>query len=108
MKNTILLVLIVCLVISCNTKDYKKNEDGITVNISNDADTLLKNVRLQVLTSKIIRVTSSPKETESISPSLITVEKPREKAKWQVKKNETKVILITDDLNVCVKLKTGE
>ncbi|WP_315817316.1 alpha-glucosidase domain-containing protein [Paraflavitalea speifideaquila] len=88
--------------------DYSKLEDGILVHVKRKLTNGVCLVRLQAITDHIIRVTASPVDSISNTPSLVVVVKKRIPVKWTVKEEKDQVTLITPALQAVISLVTGE
>jgi alpha-D-xyloside xylohydrolase len=100
-----LLILFLCLLVaSCDNPPYEKLDDGVLLRIKGDQ---AKQVKLQVISDKIIRVVASPTDTFSKEKSLVVLPQA-EKAEWKISEGEDKVILSTKSLQASVSLSTGE
>jgi len=112
---TSLSCLVVCL-LSVSTLpahnirpgDYSKVEDGIIVHVKRKMPNGVCLVRLQAITDRIIRITASPVDSFTNTPSLITLPKKRTPVKWEVKEEKEQVTLLTPSLRAIVSLVTGE
>ena len=60
MKHNLLIFLAILLSIPVGAVSYRKTTDGVVVTLSSKSDTTARMVRLQVVDSKIIRVTAVP------------------------------------------------
>jgi alpha-D-xyloside xylohydrolase len=98
-----LIALITVFAASCSPKKpYEKQSNGII--ISQDK----KKIRLQVLSSDIIRVTVTPENSFSADTSLITVPQKEIFTNWKIEENPDMIGLRTSNLLAEVSLKTGE
>ncbi|HDR90097.1 MAG TPA: DUF5110 domain-containing protein [Bacteroidetes bacterium] len=91
---------------SCGSSPVRKTSNGIIV--SPQAAPANESVRLQVITDRIIRITSVPGKEFPETESLMAVAEPPETAEFSVERNNGAVSLQTSTLQVNVSLETGE
>src|SRR3954468_12049962 len=106
MRISVFTIIVFCLVlISCSRPAYEKLEDGILVHLKDNAT---RQVRIQVVSDKIIRVTASPVDSLSHEASLVVLPEAKSSTDWKITEAENKVTLSTQSVNVSVSLLTGE
>ncbi len=93
---------------ACNQEIIRKNDDGITVRLKPSQQQHAKNIRLQVITDNIIRVTATPDEQFPESNSLIAAYPETQKNGWDILQNEDEATLATTAIVTKISLKTGE
>lgn len=98
------LFLFCFAVASCSKPRYEKLEDGI---LFHPAIGESKQVKLQVISDKIIRVVASPTDTFSKEQSLVVLP-GSSKPEWKISGDKDKVTLSTKSLQASVVLATGE
>jgi len=103
--QTLILGCALVIVMTACSERYKKTENGIIV--TPNAEASLKKIRLQVISSDIIRVTATAEETFSTDTSLITIPQSSY-TDWKVEENDNSVIISTPKLKAEVALATGE
>jgi alpha-D-xyloside xylohydrolase len=109
MRN-ILFLLTILFLASCASKNpgtFSKESDGITVYLKKSAQESPQQVRLQVISDKIIHVTATAADTFSTDKSLIVADAEREAVKWDVAEGEGKVTLKTALVQAEVNLSNG-
>lgn len=103
----IFLVILICE--SCSTpRLYSVTEDGVTVQIKNSAGNNFFRVRLQAVSSKIIRVTASALDQWDTTRSLMIDTAFHPPVKWSTEQTDNAVTLKTDELAATVSFITGE
>lgn len=99
-----LLLILFSIIISCSGPSYEKLDSGVLVHLKGDQ---AKQVKLEVISDKIIHVVASPTDTFSKEQSLVVL--PRSsKPEWKILEDKDKVILSTKSLQASVSLTTGE
>jgi len=86
---------------------FTKLDDGIAVKVKHPTAGGAKNVKLQVVTDKIIHVTASATDSFSTTPSLMTVAKKRNIA-WKLVQQGDQLIIQTASLQAIVSQNTGD
>ncbi|HON52173.1 MAG TPA: glycoside hydrolase family 31 protein [Bacteroidales bacterium] len=101
MKKIFIVLSVTISLISCVSKNYKKNDTGVIIKIDS------VNIQLQVYSENIIRVTAAvnklPKDT-----SLVVKTPKKCFTDWSVTENKTHVIVNTKSLSASVNKTTGE
>lgn len=87
--------------------NFTKLDDGIVVKVKKPHPGGAMNVKLQVVTDKIIHVTASAVDTFSAAPSLMTVPKKRNPA-WKLVQQGDQLVLQTTSLRAVVSQTTGD
>lgn len=93
---------------SCSTSPYERTEDGLVIRLSSKSAFPGQTIRLQVITDRIIRVSSVPSGEFPESVSLMTISQPAGETEFTIEKGEGNIILGTALLSARVSLKTGE
>ena len=93
---------------SCSTAPYERIEDGVVISLNGKSDFPGQVIRLQVISDKIIRVTSVPSGLFPETASLITVPLPERDTEFTIEEGEGHITLGTKALSAEVSLKTGE
>lgn len=83
-------------------------DDGIIINLKGENKQSAKQVRLQVITDDVIRVSATPSNKFSENKSLITVYEKTKTNGWDVIQQEGSVALKTSTTVATVSLSTGE
>lgn len=107
-KHTIYLICLLLLISSCQIKNYKKSDDGISVHLKKAAPGKAKLVKIQVISDKIIRVTASPSKNLPEFESLVTVACNTKPVLWSTEETSSEVVLKTSCINASVSLASGE
>ena len=107
MKNTLILLAAIMLC-ACTPTGYKKQADGVTVHVNPKSPQDAKQVRLQVINDKIIRVSATPDREFVDEASLIIVPQEQGATAFDMVEKEGKVILSTQSIQAEVDLATGE
>lgn len=107
MKNTHWLLIAGLFFASCASPGYERTDEGVLIRLDQKESTDSRLVRLNVVNSKIIHVSATPKKSFSKEKSLIVV--PQEKfSDFSVEEKNDEVVVSTADLKAVVSLKTGE
>ena len=107
-KFTLCGIILVITLTGCSNSFYQKMADGIIVPVMSDTPDGAKNIRLQVVNEKIIRVTATADKKFSGIKSLMVVPQTKPKTKFDVEEKDDRIILMTDSLQVSILKKTGE
>jgi len=110
MKNIYLICSLLIALTACESKrmgTFTQQSNGITVLLKSENKQCPKQVRLQVVTDQIIRVTAAAGDTFATEKSLSVIEKTRPACKWVASEKKESVLLSTDKLQVEVSLSTG-
>jgi alpha-D-xyloside xylohydrolase len=83
-------------------------KDGLLVRLEKTTAGGVKQVKLQVITDNIIRVTASPADSISSTPSLMAVVTGTREVKWTSEEKNNQVILKTSALTASINLRSGE
>lgn len=86
---------------------YQKISDGIVLTFKG-AQNKTRLLRLQVINEHIIRVTASPADLFSTTPSLMIANENHPAVPFNVEEKENNLILSTSDLKAIVSLTTGQ
>ncbi|HJT72950.1 MAG TPA: DUF4968 domain-containing protein, partial [Chitinophaga sp.] len=92
----------------CYAGQIERLKDGLLVRLDKPVAGGVKQVKLQVITDKIIRVTASPADSISGTPSLMAVVTGDPGVKWTTEEKEGQALLKTNALTASVNLTTGE
>jgi len=93
---------------SCDTTNFKKQADGVTIRLQSSKPDEAKIIRLQVINKDIVRVSASPVREFSKRKSLITAYSETMKCGWECVQEGNNIVLTTEALKVTVSLITGE
>ncbi|WP_222597021.1 DUF4968 domain-containing protein [Chitinophaga pinensis] len=83
-------------------------KDGLLVRLEKTTAGGVKQVKLQVITDNIIRVTASPADSISTTPSLMAIVSGTREVKWTSEEKNNQVTLKTSALTASIDLSTGE
>lgn len=108
MKHNLLIFLAILLSIPVGAVSYRKTTDGVVVTLSSKSDTTARMVRLQVVDSKIIRVTAVPGRKFPKEKSLVVLPEAYKKTPFTVEESDGRLRLETDAVRAMVDLETGE
>lgn len=100
------MIALICQ--SCATPAYERTADGVVIRLNGKSDFPGQAIRLQVITDRIIRVSSIPSGEFPESVSLMTIPQPERITEFTLEKGEGIVTLGTASLSAQVSLKTGE
>lgn len=92
----------------CYAGKIERFKDGLLVRLEKSTAGGVKQVRLQVITDNIIRVTASPADSISGTPSLMAVVGGTREIKWTSEEKNNQVTLKTGTLTASIDLTTGE
>jgi len=92
----------------CYADHVEKLKDGLLIRLERPTAGGTKQVKLQVISDRIIRVTASANDSISTTPSLIAVVSGTPDIKWTSDEKDNKVTLKTKELMATVNLATGE
>lgn len=104
----IVLFFIIASLVGCNSSNYQKTSDGITISLKQASPNDVRSIRLQVITDNIIRVTASPLKKITDQRSLITSYSKTQTSGWDVVETADSIILQTATTKAITSLKTGE
>jgi alpha-D-xyloside xylohydrolase len=111
-KVTALAIMMISLLAilfqSCGNGSYNRTDDGVLIRLNDRSDHPAQAIRLQVISEKIIRVTSVPSGAFPETVSLMALPLPGRKIDFTVEKSDSKIVLGTSQLSAEVSLKTGE
>lgn len=91
-----------------HTDHVQRLKDGLLIRLDKPTAGGAKQVKLQVISDKIIRVTASANDSISATPSLISIVSGNPDVKWTSDEKDNKVVLKTSELTATVNLGTGE
>lgn len=99
----------VCLLAAaCEAPPVGKLPDGVVVRVANPPANAARQVRLQVATDNVVRVTATPDRSFAEEKSLIAVRPDTPAQGWEVQVAGDEVVLQTATLKARVSQKTGE
>jgi alpha-D-xyloside xylohydrolase len=108
MKRILLLICAAAVLAACSKQgNVRKTDSGVIVNIPG-GEGKAKQVRLEVITDKIVRVTATAADSFATTPSLMVVPGLSRSGKWEVSETENEVVVSTKELNAKVLISTGE
>jgi len=96
------------ILVGCNNTLFRKTADGVRISLTQTNATDVRNIRLQVITDDIIRVSASPDRFLNDPKSLITCYGETKKTGWDAVQKGEQVLLTTARLKVSVSMRTGE
>ncbi|MDX9904548.1 MAG: glycoside hydrolase family 31 protein [Bacteroidales bacterium] len=105
---TSLIVTMALFCHSCTTAPYERTDEGVEIRLPDKSDFPGQVIRLQVITDRIIRVTSVPSGDFQERESLMVVPKPEHEAEFTLEKGEGQITLATSSVSAGVSLQTGE
>ena len=107
-------VLFICLLITglfqlsaCQQKNVEKLSDGIILHLEQKSGQTARNIRINLVTEKIVRVVATPDESFQKEKSLMVVEQPKRKVAFSLSENNDSVTLKTSELSISVSKLTG-
>lgn len=107
MKHNVWLLLCFFL-LSCAQRSYEQIDGGIIVSMRQENATDVKQIKLQVVTDKVVRISATPQKTFSTEKSLIIVPQVGKQTSFSVQETGNLLILKTAALQVSVQRNTGE
>ncbi|PSL46180.1 alpha-D-xyloside xylohydrolase [Chitinophaga niastensis] len=107
-KRTISLVLFTLLTSWCYAGQVDKLADGLLIHLKQPAHNGARQVKLQVISDKVIHVSATAGDNFNGSPSLMAVDVHCNAVKWDSEENNETVVLKTNSLTASVALNTGE
>ncbi|HEY9261160.1 TIM-barrel domain-containing protein [Chitinophaga sp.] len=107
-KRAIPIVLMTLLTSWCYASQVDKLADGLVIHLKQRAPNGAKQVRLQVVSDKVIHVTATPGDQFDTTPSLMAIDIKGNAIKWDSEEQTNAVVLKTASLTATVALQTGE
>lgn len=107
-KRAIPIVLMTFLTSWCYAGQVEKLSDGLLIHLKNPARNGARQVKLQVVSDKVIHVTATPDDHFNGAPSLMAVDAGGNAIKWNSEENNESVTLKTNSITATVALNTGE
>ncbi|WP_089895922.1 glycoside hydrolase family 31 protein [Chitinophaga arvensicola] len=107
-KRAIPIVLMTLLTSWCYAGQVDKLSDGLLIHLKNPAPNGVRQVKLQVISDKVIHVTATADEHFNGSPSLMAIDIQGNSVKWDSEEHPGTVTLTTASLTATVALHTGE
>ncbi|SEW37787.1 alpha-D-xyloside xylohydrolase [Chitinophaga sp. YR573] len=107
-KRLFPLVFFTLCIQFCYADHIERLKDGLLIRLERPTAGGAKQVKLQVISDRIIRVTASANDSISTTPSLISVVSGTPDIKWTSDEKDNKVTLNTKELMATVNLGTGE
>jgi alpha-D-xyloside xylohydrolase len=101
-------ILLSVLFSACNKASFEKTSDGALVQLKQSSPLATKQVRLQVITDDIIRVTATPDTQFPAKESLVTVYNETQTTGWNIEEKDSRIVLQTATTRAIVSLVTGE
>ena len=108
MKTNALYIIIILLLASCQTHNYKRYDDNVVIQLKRPEDNEAKLLKLRVIADNIIHVTASPSDTFPAFKSLVTRNHSNNSAKWELEQSKNNLILKTSSIKATISLITGE
>src|SRR5260221_477169 len=106
MRSSFISSLLLYLILgACTRPTYEKLKEGIVVHLKGDQ---AKQVKLLVISDKIIHVMASPTDTFSTEESLVVLPSSKSIVESRTTEDKNKVTLSTKSLSASVSLTTGE
>lgn len=102
------IVLLSFLTLPCFAGQVERLDDGLLVRLKHPAPGGTRQVKLQVVTDRIIHVSASAENTFPSTPSLMVAATGGETVKWDASENDKEVVLKTAALSVTVALNNGQ
>ena len=100
----ILMGLLLC---GCSVKDYRQNDDSVTVKVGQPVEGGPRLVRLQVMGEKLIHVSATP-ERRFADPESLVILPAQTQTPFTVESTDDVVTVSTSALNANVRISTGE
>jgi alpha-D-xyloside xylohydrolase len=94
-------------ILPCFAGQIERLDDGLLVRLKQPAPGGTRQVKLQVVTDRIIHVSASAEDTFSSTPSLMVTATGRDGVKWDATESNEEVVLRTNALSVTVTLNNG-
>jgi alpha-D-xyloside xylohydrolase len=107
-KRLFPLVFFTLCIQFCYADHIEKLKDGLLIRLEKPTAGGTKQVKLQVISDRIIRVTASANDSISTTPSLISIVSGTPAVKWTSDEKDNKITLKTTELMATVDLATGE
>jgi alpha-D-xyloside xylohydrolase len=106
-NRAIPIVLMTFLTSWCYAGQVEKLSDGLLIHLKNPARNGARQVKLQVVSDKVIHVTATPDDRFTGSPSLMAVDAHGNAIKWDSEEKNETVTLKTASITATVALNTG-
>ena len=106
-KRTIPVVLSALLMSYCNTGNVERLQDGLLIRLQQPAANGPRQVKLQVVTDRVIHVTAGPSATLSTTPSLMAVNTGNPDVEWTSAERGDTILLQTKAITALVSRQTG-
>lgn len=103
----VLFLFSTLFILPCFAGQIERLDDGLLVRLKHPAPGGTRQVKLQVVTDRIIHVSASAEDTFSSTPSLMVTATGRDGVKWDATESNEEVVLRTDALSVAVTLNNG-
>jgi hypothetical protein len=107
-KRAIPFVLVTLLTSCCYASQVDKLSDGLLIHLTHPSPNGAKQVKLQVISDKVIHVTATPGDQFNGAPSLMAINIKGNTVKWDAAAHNKTVVLKTASLSVTVALNSGE
>lgn len=106
MRKLVPFILVLIFVSSCVREKFEETDTGVIVNLNSGNVTKL--VRLDVVSSDIIQVRATTKNSFSDKKSLVAIDEPVESVSFKVEELQGSIVLSTPTTKAIVNSKTGE
>jgi len=106
-KKTIPVMLLTLFIVSCNTGNVDRLNDGLLIKLKQPAENGARQLKLQVLTDKVIHVSAGPGNEISSTPSLMAATGDHPAVQWTAEEKGDTVLLKTAAITARVLLSTG-
>ena len=106
-KKTIPVMLLTLFIVSCNTGNVDRLNDGLLIKLKQPAENGARQLKLQVLTDKVIHVSAGPGNEISSTPSLMAAAGDHPAVQWTAEEKGDTVLLKTAAITARVLLSTG-
>lgn len=107
-KRIIPVILLALLMNCCYAGNVERLKDGLLIYLKQPAKKGARQIKLRVVTDRIIHVSAEAGKTVTATPSLMAVLTGDSTVKWEAEEKEDAVILKTAALRVQVSLTTGQ
>jgi alpha-D-xyloside xylohydrolase len=101
------LSLLILMTLSCSPKRYREFDNGIVVSLTQEDRSKPRLVRIEVISSDILRVSATPEAAFPDRRSLIIVPRPPSEVPFTVTENKDSVVIVTERISAAVSLQTG-
>ncbi|KAA2240031.1 DUF5110 domain-containing protein [Chitinophaga agrisoli] len=107
-KRFLPVMLCMLIMYACQAGNVERLKDGLLIHLPTPINNGPRQVKLQVVTDKIIHVSAGPGENMATTPSLMAVVTGSPEVDWTSEEKNGEVILKTNALTATVSLGTGQ